>query len=239
MVVKFKNGLYNNYTQQNIINILSVASQQNFLIYNLMISPYDYILVEGDIHRSQMTSDNTLNNYWFKIKGFSSNGYIIPKLKSAHIYVCFRQYFFDYRTQQYNIGMCFNPEPYKGTDIANINNLDGHWEYVNITYGISPMNYFKQTNKNVKKIKTPVKKKLEIIDPKTGKPIKIQSSPIKSNKEIAVMAGGGKSNSDYVVDNLRIKNDEIKLFTKEVEKSKSLSLIKIIKIFKKIISKRK
>ena len=39
MVVKFKDGLYNNYTQQNIIDILSVAAMNNPMIYNLMMGP--------------------------------------------------------------------------------------------------------------------------------------------------------------------------------------------------------
>jgi len=238
MVVQFKSGLYNNYTQQNIIDILSVAAQQNFMIYNLMMSPYDYILVEGDIHKSQWTSDNTQNNYWFKIKGFASNGYPLKELKAAHIYVCFKQISFDYRKNQYMFGMCINPEPYKGTDIANISNLNGYWEFVNITYGLSPANYFQQTNKNVKKVKTPQKKKLEIIDPKTGKPIIIKDSLSKGSKKVKMMSGGSNNSNETTVDNLKINGNEVDMFVKEVGKSKSLSLLKVIKIFQKIIKKR-
>lgn len=170
MVVKFSKQ-NSNYTQQNIIDILSVVSMQNPLIYNLMMSPNDYILVQGDIHRSQFTSDNINNNYWFKIKGYI-NDFPVAELSAAHVYVCFRKIIFNYINQQYVIGGCVNPRPYKGTDLADISNMRGTWEFVKITYGLSPRSYAKR--ENLKKI--PLKresKKLQIVDPKTGKPIQI------------------------------------------------------------------
>jgi hypothetical protein len=188
MVVKFSKQ-DSNYTQQNIIDILTVASMQNPLIYNLMMSPYHYILVEGDIHRSQFTADNTKNNFWFKIKGFTNDGFPMAELAAAHIYVCYRKIVFDYRTQQYVIGGCVNPRPIKGTDIADINRMRGTWEFVKITYGLSPRTHFKLSNKTA--LKKPVKKSpskaLQIIDPKTGKPIKIGGY-----KKVAQKGGSSK-----------------------------------------------
>jgi len=183
MVVKFSKQ-NSNYTQQNIIDILSVASMQNPLIYNLMMSPHNYILVEGDIHRSQFTADNTKNNFWFKIKGFTSDGMPLAELSAAHIYVCFRKIIFDYRTQQYVIGGCINPRPFKGTDLADISRMRGTWEFVKMTYGLSPKNYFQLSNKAAlrKPVKKSPSKKLQIIDPKTGKPIKIGGAKKKVQK---------------------------------------------------------
>lgn len=218
MVVKFKDGLYNNYNQQNMIDILSVASMNNPLIYNLMMDPYAYILVDGDIHRSQWTADNTSNNYWFKIKGFTADDFPIAELKAAHIYVCFRNFTFNYMTQQYGIDKsCYNPAPYKGTDIADIDNLNGVWAFVNITYGLSPKTFFKQSNKKTP-IKKRVKKVLQIIDPKTGKPIKIGETKQKggglfTNKKLE------KVNNKLEKENKKIK-EELKKLKEENKKIK-------------------
>jgi len=223
MVIKFNPGLYNNYTQQNIMHVLSMAAQTDFYLYNLILSPFDYVVVDGDIHKSQWTSDNVNDNYWFSLKGYTGNDYPIANFKSVHVYVCFRRFHHDKRSGQYTMGTCMNPTPYKGTDIASIERLQGYWEFVSMSYG-TPTNYAQsKKQQNQVKIKTPVKKKLEIIDPKTGKPI--------------MMAGGGSN--DTTVDNLKINNDEITDFTREVVKLKSLSLLKVIKIFQKIIARRK
>ena len=184
-----------NYTQQNIIDILSVINHPtiNFLIH----SQRDYIKVVGDIHRSQFTSDNPENFYWFKIQGYM-NDFVIPEFKAVHVYVCFRQMQFNYNTRQYVMGGCINPE--SRTDIADISGLMGFWEFKKITYGLSPKpSPTRGPRKAVKKApskaliridpktgkvvsvankKSPTKqksstKKIEIIDPKTGKPIQI------------------------------------------------------------------
>lgn len=223
MVVNFKDGLYNNYTRQNIIDILSVAAMQNPLIYNLMMSPYDYILVEGDIHRSQFTADNTKNNFWIKIKGFTGDDFPIPELKAAHIYLCFRNIVFDYRSQQFIIGGCTNPEPYKGTDIANISQMNGTWEFVKMTYGLSPRSYFQQSNKAAlrKPVKKSPSKALKIIDPKTGKAIKVGGAKKKSQKS-KIGQKGGMNLKNLPKDLEKIINNYKKQFEKQLEKQKIL-----------------
>ena len=117
-----------NYNQQNIIDILSVVNHPT--INHLIHSPRDYIRVVGDIHRSQFTSDNPQNYFWFKIQAFV-NDMAIPELNAVHIYVCFQQYVFNYRTKQYILGSCINPEG--STDIADISGLMGFWQFKKIT----------------------------------------------------------------------------------------------------------
>ena len=172
MVVRFSKQK-SNYNQQNIVDIIATASIKNPLLYQLMMSPTHTLLVQGDIHNSQYTYDNIKNNYWFKLKGYDENGVLIPELRAAHIYVCFVQMVYDYKKQQYKTSACYNPPPKKGTDIADISGVVGLWQYVRITYGTNPI--FIAPKKNIKR-KTPkkVSKKLEIIDPKTGKPIIIK-----------------------------------------------------------------
>lgn len=171
MVVYFTKQT-SNYTQQNIIDILTLVSSKNSLIYNLMLSQKSYILVEGDIHRSQFTADNKFNNYWLKIKGYDDNGRIINELRAAHIYLCFRQFMFDYRSQQYKVSSCYNPPTKGNTDIADISQLMGMWEFVKITYGIEKP--IIKRNSKKRSIKKRSNKRLEIINPKTGKPISIK-----------------------------------------------------------------
>ena len=173
MVVQFSKQ-NSNYTKQNIIDILTTASLENPLIYDLIVSHNKSIVVYGDIHNSQYTYDNIKNNYWFKIKGYDENGSLIPELKAAHIYVCFVQIIYDFYNKGYNMSSCYNPPPKKNTDIADINGVNGLWQYVRITYGHQPMYIPPQQKQQKKKISKPISRKLEIIDPKTGKPIIIK-----------------------------------------------------------------
>ncbi len=231
MVVKFsKNN--SNYTRQNIIDILTVASMQNQLIYNLMMSPYDYILVEGDIHRSQYTHDNTYNNYWLKVKGFSGDGFPIASLKAAHIYLCFRQIQYDYNMRNYIIGECINPPEKRGTDIADISQLRGTWEFVKITYGLSPRTYAKQ-NQPRKPIKKRKKNVLQIIDPKTGKPIKIGG---------AQKGGSGEQTFDeFMAENiskLNLNNKEVDELVGKIKNMKVVTPNKVSKSFMDILKAR-
>ena len=161
-----------NYTQQNIIDILSVINHPT--INYLLHSQRDYIKIVGDIHRSQFTSDNPQNYFWFKLQGYM-NDFLIPELKAAHVYVCFRQMSLNYNTGQYVMGGCINPEG--RTDVADISGLMGFWEYKKITFGLSPKPSPTRTvRKPIKKSPT---KKLQIIDPKTGKPIQIGGGPMR------------------------------------------------------------
>lgn len=164
-----------NYNQQNISDVLMQASQVDGKLYQYIVSGSYIVKVEGDIHRSQWTSDNTQNNYWIKIKVYDSDMMPVQGYTALHIYVCFQTIMYNYRQNNYIFGNCINPLPKEGTDIAEINNLNGYWSFVDISYGIKPQQYFFQTN-NMKP-KLPLKKqpskKLNIINPKTGKKIKI------------------------------------------------------------------
>ena len=128
MVVSFSKQ-YSNYNKQNIVDLLSVIPDKN--INYLVNHPTDYIKVMGDIHRSQITSDNPDNNFWLKIKGYSSE-FDTSYMNSVHIFVCFREYTF--RKKKYVAGKCTNPPVRTGTDLADIDNLLGYWEFVKITF---------------------------------------------------------------------------------------------------------
>ena len=175
MVVDFTKE-NSNYSIQNIIQVLSQASFMDPQIHTFMMSPSYILKVVGDIHRSQWTADNTQNNYWLKISVTDSDMNLVPNYSAIHIYVCFQTIGFNYQTQQYTFGNCVNPPSKGNTDIADIRNIEGFWAFVNISYGVSPKNYFFQTN-NINPNKPPPKpksKKLDIIDPKTGKKIKLK-----------------------------------------------------------------
>ena len=94
---------------------------------------------------------------------------------ALHIYICYQTVMFHYKTGQYIFGNCINPPPKEGTDIAEISNLNGFWSFVDISYGIKPQQYFFDSNKMKPKSlpKKQKSKKLDIINPKTGKKIKI------------------------------------------------------------------
>lgn len=156
-----------NYTQQNIVDVLMQASQVDQKIYFFVNSPNHIVKIEGDIHRSQWTADNINNNFWLKIRIYDINMKPIFGYKALHIYVCFQTITYDYKTNQFIFGKCVNPIVKKGTDIADIRNYNGFWSFVNISYDIN----------DIKQIQNPPKKqpskKLDIINPKTGKKIKI------------------------------------------------------------------
>jgi hypothetical protein len=118
-----------NYTHENIVTLLQNIPEQG--LNYLSNHPSDYILVNGDIHRSQYSSSNPLNYYWFKIKGFQDEEEIMS-LRSIHIYVCFRTYNYSHYTKGYEAGECINPESY--TDVADVSGLMGQWEFAGITY---------------------------------------------------------------------------------------------------------
>lgn len=130
-MVVFFSKQFSNYNQQNIVDLLSTIPDPNinYLIHHVS----DGIKVMGDIHRSQITSDNPNNNFWLKIRGNSSEfdtGY----LNSVHIFVCFREYNYNKRSKRYTPGKCINPPVRNGTDLADISQLNGYWEFVKITF---------------------------------------------------------------------------------------------------------
>jgi len=207
MVVYFTKDS-SNYNQQNIIDILSVIN--NNLIQYLLRDPVNYILVEGDIHRSQWTSDNPQNYFWLKIKGFIDD-IPVPELRAAHVYLCFREQVFDRNTGQYIYGTCFNPEG--RTDVADISNRMGYWQFVKITYGLSP----KSASQDIKRkpIKRAASKALIKIDPKTGK----------------VVAVGGGSKKEGGAKPIQYK---FKKYSKTTERVMSLLRKRTKRLFKEI-----
>ena len=176
MVVSFSKKK-SNYSKDNIVKVLFQAAQFDNNLYAYINSKNYIVKIEGDIHRSQWTADNRKNNYWIKIKVYNLDMIPQPGYDSIHIYVCFQTIYLNYNTNppSYIIGNCINPPPIKGTDLADINEVTGFWSYVNISYGVTPKTYYFNTNNlNIKKPPKKVEsKKLDIINPKTGKKIEI------------------------------------------------------------------
>jgi hypothetical protein len=164
---------------------------QNQYIINLVYSPNDYLLVEGDIHKSQYIASNKSGNYWFKVKGYI-NDELVPELASIHIFVCWRKYVYDYATKGFVLGKCINPKPYYGTDIPDISRLKGYWEYVDITFGHTNIPVYNTNTNNVIKKES---KKLDIINPKTNKVIK--GGKIRKHKGINQKTGKLKKGYKY------------------------------------------
>jgi len=176
MVVHFSKQK-SNYSKDNIVKVLFQACQFDNNLY-AYINSNDYIVkVEGDIHRSQWTADNTNNNYWFKVKVYDLDMMPQPGYSAIHIYVCFQTMYLNYNANppSFFLGQCINPPAIDGTDLADISSVTGFWSYVNISYGVSPKSYF--FNSNNLDIKKPPKKrenkKLDIINPKTGQKINV------------------------------------------------------------------
>jgi len=144
---------HSNYNPQNLVDMLS--NIPNDFIKGIVNHPTDYVKVIGDIHRSQMTSDNPKNNYWFKIKIYV-DGENVPEFNSVHIYVCFRTYVYLPKKRIYKPGKCTNPRETMGTDIADISGIVGYWEYVKITYShMAPVcNIKQQRTKSVSRKKS-------------------------------------------------------------------------------------
>jgi hypothetical protein len=129
-MVVFFSKQESNYTQNNLVNLLQYIPEQgiSYLANHLT----DSIIVKGDIHRSQYSSSNPDNYFWFKIEGYQ-DGEEIKFMRSIHIFVCFRLYKYSHFTKGYIAGDCINPESY--TDIADVGKLTGQWEFAGITYG--------------------------------------------------------------------------------------------------------
>ena len=59
----------------------------------------------------------------------------------------------------------------------------GFWELVSVSYGHEQLNKYKTDNVK-RQVKKRESKRLEIIDPKTGKPIKMGGKPPKKKKQL-------------------------------------------------------
>lgn len=150
MTVKFSKK-HSNYNQMNMIQLLN-RIPDDFIRY-LVNHPTDYIKIMGDIHRSQYSSDNPKNNFWFKIKGYS-NDIEIPHLKSIHIYVCFQLYTYNPKYKKYVHDKCINPPTKEHTDLADVDNLTGFWDFANISYSHTPPKTKTKTKQQKKSIKS-------------------------------------------------------------------------------------
>lgn len=120
-----------NYIKENMVDMLLRVPSMD--IQELINHSTDKITVMGDIHRSQFEAGNINNCFWFKITG-TRDGKDVLYIRSMHLYVCFRQYYYDNNGNVYLMD-CINPPEQFGTDIADISNLYGHWELRKITYG--------------------------------------------------------------------------------------------------------
>lgn len=130
MVVKYSKEV-SNYNKQNLYDLLINVPDQYISELAKYNSEKYYIKIMGDIHRSQYISGSN-NLFWFKIKGYS-DGKEIPEFNSIHIYVCFR--LFNFKNSNYILGKCVIPDVIKETDLPNISNLMGFWEFRDISYG--------------------------------------------------------------------------------------------------------
>ena len=150
-----------NYHPQNIIDLLYSINDE--VISGALNSLTHTVIVVGDIHRSMFSADNADGLYWLKIRVVNENGAVIDGYGALHVFVCFRLSVL--RNGSYHRGPCITPPPKAGTDIAEVSNLVGWWE-------------FKRMTKNIQSaiINSPrpppsrrPSKRFTITDPKTGK----------------------------------------------------------------------
>lgn len=140
MVVGFSNEV-SNYNQLNMIYILhnihiyptgnpgSPWFEIDDMVWISDIAksenPRDKVIVQGDIHRSFLSSDNPNNHYWFKIRVFKDNQEIITA-RSYHFHVCFFRI---------NRGDCINPKPFfEGDIVADVSRLQGYWQLLGYSF---------------------------------------------------------------------------------------------------------
>lgn len=120
-----------NYNRKNLVYLLENIPDKN--IKSLATHPVDSIKVMGDIHNTQWTADNPRGLYWFRIKG-TKDGKDVESVKSVHIYVCFRQFEYDRKTQKYIPAKCIVPKMIGNSGLPDISRLFGSWEFSKITY---------------------------------------------------------------------------------------------------------
>lgn len=153
-----------NYHHQNIIDLLRTIN--NPVIQNALNDSKKVIQVIGDIHRSQFLADNPEEYYWLRIQIFDNTGQVIAGYEGIHIFVSFRLFYF--QNGKYIMGQSINPPSKKNTDIADISDLFGFWEFRKMTNSFQN-NLIKQMKQTSPKER--IKKPLKIINPKTGKEI--------------------------------------------------------------------
>lgn len=123
MVVKFVNRYQQNFNKSNLRYILKNFNYQD--IADIANHKTDFVLVEGNVHRSQYTHDNPQGYHWIKIKAFRNNS-LVPHLSAVHIYVCFNI-----------IHGCIIPYNYPGTDIANVEYMQGNRVPIGVSFGFN------------------------------------------------------------------------------------------------------
>lgn len=132
MVVKFTNTSYENFDRQNITDLLSYTGNETITRLANSKKSKNYILVVGNIHKSQWTQDNPGGYHWLKIQGYDDNK-LIKKLKAVHLYMCFYKYSVD-KFGNVSIIPCIIPENYPETDVAKVDLSTGYWNMIGISY---------------------------------------------------------------------------------------------------------
>ena len=156
-----------NYQPENIVEI--IANINDPVIQDAFHSKNKEIQVKGDIHASQLTSDNPEKFYWLRLSVHDETGQPIIGYSGIHIFVCFRN--MQMKNGRFYPLNCITPQPIRGTDMPDVSGKFGFWEFRKITYGVQQQ--IKQNPKPImntvpKRLKT---KRISIIDPKTGKKI--------------------------------------------------------------------
>lgn len=152
-----------NYNHDNIKTL--IESIPDPIIQHAIYNEKQIVKIHGDIHKSQFLTDNPENYYWLRLSITDEYGMPIIDYSGVHLFLCFR--LLKYVKHKYITGPCINPPSLNNTDIADISNLFGVWEFRKITYGVKQFVQEKQTI--IKRQKKP----LQIIDPKTGKLVSI------------------------------------------------------------------
>ena len=92
------------------------------------------VVVDRDIHRSQMTVGNS--NFWLKLEVRDIDNNLIPGLASLHIYLCFRQWNGPIYSNRNPMNNCIIPPTISGTDLPDVEQglmNGGWWEFVHWT----------------------------------------------------------------------------------------------------------
>lgn len=159
-----------NYYYNNIERILEYTQDPQILEY--LDSPDRTIMVQGNIHRTQFSSDNPENHWWFRITGVGQG--------SIHVFVCLRyKYPPEYGDKYYD--ECLTPE--SDTDVAPqyLRENGNYWELVRISYSQDKSVHIVNKNVESNPPKPRPNKGLNIINPKTGQSVHIVNKKVESN----------------------------------------------------------
>lgn len=167
MTVKFLLKGYHrkNFDDQNLKDV--IGSINDPVIQEAFHADEERIIVDGPVHRTQLTSDNPEHYFWIRLIVHDQDGQIIPSYGAVHVFMCYQLWHWNGRN--YRLGNCIVPPSYPDQpDIADIRRLYGYWRPVRFTLGIQQaFNQVKSSKPYVPRKRHPV----IIIDPKTGKKV--------------------------------------------------------------------